>query len=188
MGQYYIPCLLKKNYKTNKKPIKGALCAHKFGNSKKLMDHSYVGNGFVKAATYMLLGNETNRFVWCGDYADPIKDDKNMYQFAREDNFDTKYTNQFLTEECPDLDDELFGELKYIINHSKKQYVVVEDYKENEWQIHPLPLLTADGNGRGGGDFYGSPEDMVGIWAYDIIECNDGAPDDYERIEITFKE
>ena len=186
MGQYYIPCLLKKGYKTNKKPVVGALYSHHFNNGLKLMEHSYVGNEFVKAVTYMLFGNEKHPFVWCGDYADAINNDRNMYQCACEDEFDTKYTEKFLKENPKWFENE---DLKYIINHSKKQYVVVDDYIEDVWQIHPLPLLTADGNGRGGGDYRSeNDEDKVGIWAYDIIECNDDAPEDYERIYVNFKE
>lgn len=182
MGQYYTPCLLKKNYKTSKSPVIGALYAHMIGmNGLKLMEHSYVGNLFVKAATYMLLGNESHPFVWCGDYADEINNGNNMYMFAGDNEFEHKYTEKFIADH-PDLKDE--EELKYIINHTKKQYVVVNDNDE----IHPLPLLTADGNGRGGGDFWGTPQDMVGIWAYDVIECNDGAPDGYEEIYVKFEE
>jgi hypothetical protein len=36
--------------------------------------------------------------------------------------------------------------------------------------LHPLPLLTAEGNGRGGGDFRGDdPQNLVGSWARDLI-------------------
>lgn len=189
MGQYYMPCLLENDYETNEKPVIGALYSHKFGSGLKLMEHSWVGNNFVKAVTYMLLGNETNPFVWCGDYADCINNERNMYDYACQDDFDDKYSEKFIADH-PDLDKE--ADLKYIINHSKEQYVVIEDENENEddWQIHPLPLLTADGCFRGGGDYPSDGEnaDYVGIWAYDIIECNDNAPEGYEEIFVKFKE
>ena len=56
---------------------------------------------------------------------------------------------------------------KYLINYDKAQYVKLPKCKKGVWQIHPLPLLCADGNGRGGGDYNGINENMVGIWAYD---------------------
>ena len=45
-----------------------------------------------------------------------------------------------------------------------------------EYYIHPLPLLTSEGNGRGGGDYHTSDEyleNMVGSWARDVIEVTD---------------
>lgn len=90
---------------------------------------------------------------------------------------------------------------RYLVNHDKKVYINLREYVElNKWHeegdyhkwpknrnskarprlvhysydmcIHPLPLLTACGNGRGGGDYYNSHPDFdkVGIWAFDHIE------------------
>ena len=36
--------------------------------------------------------------------------------------------------------------------------------------LHPLPLLTAVGNGRGGGDYAGINADKIGSWAFDVLE------------------
>jgi hypothetical protein len=61
---------------------------------------------------------------------------------------------------------------KYLINYDKKEFV---DKKKTPldndgWQIHPLPLLTCEGNGRGGGDFRGDdPRGMIGRWSRDKI-------------------
>ena len=185
MGQYYIPCLLEKNYKTSQTPVKCALDAYLIDNNgMKLTEHSYVGNGLVNTSTYMLLGNKTHPFVWCGDYADGINDEKNMYQFARKNDFVVKCTQKFIKENGKLIN----NDLKYVINHTKKQFIIVEDNNDNELKFHPLPLLTADGNGRGSGDFWGTSQDMIGRWAYDIIECNDDAPEGYEEIFIEFKE
>jgi hypothetical protein len=38
--------------------------------------------------------------------------------------------------------------------------------------VHPLPLLTCSGNGRGGGD-YCLDDERVGIWAFDRIGITD---------------
>jgi hypothetical protein len=77
----------------------------------------------------------------------------------------------------------------YIVNHTKKVYVK----KNNEMYIvaseqlvfHPLALLTAEGNGRGGGDYNGPNKDMVGTWARDVISMENEAPD-YTLIECVF--
>ncbi|KAH3691136.1 hypothetical protein Pelo_19957 [Pelomyxa schiedti] len=54
---------------------------------------------------------------------------------------------------------------RYIVNHSKRQYVDKSGCLS--LSIHPLPLLLAEGNGRGCGDFVivvrGEPE------AYDFL-------------------
>ena len=42
--------------------------------------------------------------------------------------------------------------------------------------LHPLSLLTAEGNGRGGGDYNGPNMDMVGTWARDVISMENEAP------------
>ena len=71
------------------------------------------------------------------------------------------------------------------MNHTKKVYV-----KKNG-RFHPLSLLTAEGNGSGGGDYYGPNIDMVGTWARDIISMEDevsvvAAAPDYTLIECVF--
>ena len=77
---------------------------------------------------------------------------------------------------------------QYIVNTDKEQYVKVKPYNENEWTIHPLPLLTAYGNGQGGGDYYGSDMDKVGIWAFDHVYTSDEVPEGYEELVVDFKE
>jgi hypothetical protein len=38
--------------------------------------------------------------------------------------------------------------------------------------MHPLPLLTAEGNGRGGGDIEDAPP-VIGSWARDVISVEE---------------
>lgn len=70
---------------------------------------------------------------------------------------------------------------RFIINHTKKEYVDIKHLKcENPeyWGckdrfIHPLPLLTCEGCGRGLGDYHQSEDHpsykYVGAWARDVI-------------------
>jgi hypothetical protein len=71
----------------------------------------------------------------------------------------------------------------YLVNHTKKQYV---DKRKEE--IHPLPLLTAEGNGAGGGDYRGDNEILCGDWARDVISIETEPPVGYEELLCKFRE
>jgi hypothetical protein len=67
--------------------------------------------------------------------------------------------------------------LKYLINYDKQEYVDKSKVPADKdgWKIHPLPLLTCEGNDRGGGDFrvdenanQGNVE-LIGSWARNKI-------------------
>ena len=85
-------------------------------------------------------------------------------------------------------------ESRFIVNHTKKlavdkRRVEVID-PESEWQdrIHPLPLLTCEGNGRGGGDFGGDEKGLVGSWARDTISLEEKKPKGYKILTFDLKE
>ena len=44
-----------------------------------------------------------------------------------------------------------------------------KDEMGDGWVPHPLPLLTAMGNGQGGGDYRGVNMDKIGCWAGDLL-------------------
>ena len=133
-------------------------------------------------------------FVWAGDYADPeIK--KSTMHSARviEENGltgDNVYRNIYdLASKEKKADFNLRGFtvgqyfLFHIYNLDKQEYVVMKDYLINAninygFIVHPLPLLTADGNGRGGGDFRGDSTD-VGRWKKDRIVVSERKPADF---------
>ena len=85
---------------------------------------------------------------------------------------------------------------KYILNYDKKCFVRIPKMSEEKdaygfpkLTIHPLPLLCADGNQRGSGDYYGSNEELVGLWAYDRIGVGNEIPSDFKtELIVTFKE
>jgi hypothetical protein len=54
--------------------------------------------------------------------------------------------------------------------------------------IHPLPLLTAEGNGRGGGDYRGNYNNLCGIWSRDSISVANEVPEGYTALECNFRE
>jgi hypothetical protein len=84
------------------------------------------------------------------------------------------------------------------VNHTKKVFVDKTKVPESEgWRIHPLPLLTAEGNDRGGGDYrYNNEEEkeVVGSWARDVISIEKENPTmttgtmDYTEVEFKLYE
>jgi hypothetical protein len=77
---------------------------------------------------------------------------------------------------------------KYLVNYSKKQYCTIPVNDNNKWQVHPLPLLTCSGNGRGGGD-YRLEDERVGSWAFDKIGLTNNSSEikGFKRISGIFK-
>lgn len=194
MGQYYRGVILT----PDKENVIASVCPYTHDNGAKLMEHSYVGNWYVQCYEQMLsklyFGNV---FVWVGDYADNnvlydkakqycedwAKNNAASYGWELGNNIDIYY-EKFDYIENP--------KFNYIVNLDKKQYVKIPQYNKGEWIIHPLPLLCADGNGRGGGDYHrGSDMDKVGIWAYDRIGVLDKLTDaynDFTELVVEFKE
>jgi len=180
MGQYYNPINIESME---------WLYSHDYGDGLKLMEHSYIGNKFVGAVMKLLTkGNKWYKkpIVWCGDYAEEkyyekCKDDKNI--FAESLSEDEQKT-------------------AILVNHTKKEYIYFYPYRdekkkrvvdkiegnEEEWVINPLPLLTALGNGQGGGDYRGINIDKVGIWAKDILSVEFEIPEGYKEFKVEFKE
>jgi hypothetical protein len=71
---------------------------------------------------------------------------------------------------------------RFIVNHSKQLYVDKWKVQNvNNLFIHPLPLLTAEGNGLSGGDYHGNSK-LVGSWARDIISVEYAAPQGFQEI------
>ena len=153
--------------------------SHKYGNGLKLMEHSYVGNHLVNAVNNYLLDHNGGRLVWAGDYADeepvrlPMAKTLPIWQKHVAEGLTTLSHKQFrltsplcidkenghtLYHKCGDGDGILDYDCSerdaicYYVNHDKKQVVELwETVVECDgYRVHPLPLLTCEGNGRGG--------------------------------------
>ena len=160
MGQYY------KCVNLTKKEV---IEPHDYNNGLKLMEFSWEGNEVVKVLEYMLATDWKGDEVYvCGDYAD-----EDYYNLS--DNF--KHII---------IDSEEIPEYKYIVNHNQKTYInlnnlpITNMYETETWEVSPLTLLLALGNGRGGGDFYeqSSGYEYVGSWCKDTekIEVQNKMP------------
>lgn len=200
MGQYYKAIVLTDDFKENENtPIVAFATPWDYDNGAKLMEHSYVKNHLTLQMEHELATTHYGkRFVWGGDYADenPLWKEKedgeewelNCYgkcdQMAR--------TDKSLIIEPSDYD-ELLAEhehYKFIVNLDKKEFVRIPQHKDGKLTIHPLPLLCADGNNRGGGDYHEDNEgyENVGRWAFDHIGVTDKVPEDFTEFVTNFKE
>ena len=175
MGQYYTPILLK-----TRNTIGSWISALEIGSYAKLTEHSYVGNEFVGMILRKLYKNPT-RLVWAGDYADKEKGKKlNLYNICKlHRDRNMKPSVGF------------HKSLRYAVNHSKKQFVDLHGCPEFDggYKFNPLPILCAEGNGRGGGDYHGFAMDLVGYWARDVIETikiSKEIPKGYKEIKPDF--
>jgi hypothetical protein len=74
---------------------------------------------------------------------------------------------------------------RYIINHTKKEYIDMTKLKTN---IHPLPLLTYESASWGGGDYRGRNEGCMGCWARNLISTEEAPPADYVELTTDFCE
>jgi hypothetical protein len=156
MGQYYYPVILA----DDKQTVIAWIYSHDYGEGLKLMEHSWIGNPFVLAFEGLIYKNP-QRVVWAGDYADSDSNDENNNVHNR------------CTEETQVHPSAIQSIGNYIVNHDKMMYVDKTKGVKDTWgYIHPLPLLTCEGNGRGGGDYRGNSK-LVGIWARDKISIED---------------
>ena len=166
MGQYFKAVLLGPKEGT-KENIIGALAPMDYQNLNKLMEHSYEHNHFVNAVMNTIGKKFKNgvRLVWAGDYAKNEQyRKKNLYMIVYD--MEEKGEDIFIKKASMKNPD-----YRFLLNESKGEVVDLWDLPSfNGWTVHPLPLLTVEGNEEGGGGTYrGLNQKMVGTWARDII-------------------
>ena len=122
------------------------------------------------------------RLVWAGDYADPEEGNGTLYEMVEGDGL------QMLIETVP-------PNYHYLANYDKKEYVDKSkcpsanyNWTKEPFTVNPLPLLTADGNGRGGGDYGGVNEELVGTWSRCRLGLVKEVPEGFTEIVPNFKE
>lgn len=176
MGQYYKPINVEN---------KQWLYNHEYDNGLKLMEHSYIGNDVMNAVESLLIPGGAwykTPVVWAGDYADAElalgnEEEDNLYHLCQDD------------KKIHPPSDAVDEKYHYLTNHTKHLVIDLTTIQpdEDDFRIHPLSLLVAEGNGRGGGDFYGEDE-RIGTWARDIISLEDHICEGYQVQDGQFKE
>ena len=180
MGQYYLPIFLDEKTDGNEK-ILAHMTSWDYHNGAKLMEHSFVGNHFMNTIENELSPKgkySKKRLVWAGDYADnEPSSDSNLFQLCTDD-------LKIMPETVRNL-----AKYRYLLNHTKKEFVNMRqlDKGGSGWEVHPLSILTCEGNGRGGGDYSGVGIEYVGIWARDSISVANRKPKGFTEIKPRFK-
>ena len=211
MGQYYSPQIFKSNKPMSEENLLASFYCHEYGQGLKITEHSFFGNPIVNAVIACVCSFGKARVAWVGDYSDDITRKGKTYNLYSRNN-DRLNIHPYQAPKMPEG-------LVYMINHTKKECVNLENYPktftaphfyiktknlsgrtfecieqkiENGDMLHPLPLLTCMGNGRGSGDYYDKywgieSADQVGRWAGDVISFSDKEPNDnYTEIEPFF--
>ncbi|MBR0289847.1 MAG: hypothetical protein IJQ82_12800 [Selenomonadaceae bacterium] len=190
MGQYYM-AVLGNEFGTDCKVFNRSVDGEY--TFAKLLEHSWWENSFVNSFSERLY-NELGRVIWCGDYADEPDDFafpncSASYIPCYREVWGDKVQMLSSTSTNFKLDD------KFLINYDMKQYVDLNEYKEKSidkhgWCIHPLTLITAVGNGRGGRDFHEGNIgfEHVGIWAWHLLTISDAPEKDFTKLNLVFIE
>ena len=179
MGQNYLPVNL---------DTQEYLSPGDWGSGAELMEHSWLENQMLCYCAQLLSpGNRwyNTRVVWAGENMDKgtfIPDkrhrEENLYNYA-----DVKFKHL----QKPKVSMEICG-IKYLVNKNQNQYINLKKLPPDKKGriIHPLPLMTCSGNGKGSGAFQGQ-NSFTGSWAGDRLSCELIKPDkDYQEIKPNF--
>lgn len=157
----------------------------------KLTEHSYFNNFLIDSVADKI-HNHKAKIAWVGDYANEPGDlDCTTADVDYEKCWGDKCLDRNEVHQALKLCKRFAYRNRYLVNHDKGVYISFNDYRKNakgkKWVMSPISLLTAIGNQRGGGDYYGLNEDKVGSWAWDEISIEDKKPYGYTQLNIFFK-
>ena len=191
MGQYYTT-IIKIDTEIEDRIIKIDNDCFAIWSGLKLMEHSWLGCEWADLLALQLY-KQTCRVAEVGDYADefPLHSIAHRKQF--EECIKTATGLEALMKDGKWVGFDYNN--KYLINLDKEVYIdfnsYIEKCKDKYGDVaSPMNLLTAQGNGRGGGDYHNCYPcfDLVGTWAWDLICIKDEKPEGFEEFEVVFKE
>ena len=148
----------------------------------KLTEHSMIGDPFSDGIANVLFTSTNPQSVaWVGDYSNKVDGGKQFYRKA----YGTLKGRRSSVKAIPVEGCEFDYAGKFLLNFTKGEFVSYDIYLANVksnykgWNpYNPLSLLTAVGNGQGGGDYYGENRveyatyDLIGRWAGDLIKIS----------------
>jgi len=174
-----------------------AICSEIFDKPKRVV---WVGDYAAKKLYSPLKNNEgviIHKKGWYAETESLVNNlsEKEVVCFYKK-TWENKKEQSQLSQNCLDIRG------SYVVNHTKSLYLdgreyyesskfdwsTPEDFEADYWCAHPLSLLTAIGNGLGGGDFYGKGRRHIGEWAGDLISVSKTIPQDYKKFSVIFDE
>lgn len=196
MGQYYRAVMKKELIKGARRKVFSlqntefrATNDYRLYNGLKLMEHSYFNNDFTIAFAKNLL--TPTRVAWVGDYAEPTHLAEVNPSCTKKLNVKGVWGAIPIDVEVVKVEDNPLDKYNYLINLDKQAFIDLKKFKElntdeDGYILSPF-MLTAVGNGMGGGDYCGINEDKIGMWAWDTLQlCDDNCG--FEELVIQFKE
>lgn len=168
----------------------------------KLLEHGYLHNWLCHSVAKGLENGSIKRLAWVGDYAEEdemkeiTKGDVSYAMIWGDDAVGEAKDYGRVPEIIFPLVKRFSYKGKYLLNHTKKVYMSFDEYitafkdatGSDDYAISPFTILTAIGNGRGGGDYGGNCQEVVGTWAWDEIGIAKKIPDGYTKVLYPFRE
>ena len=149
----------------------------------KLMEHSYFYNNYV-GSVLRVYYNNPQPLVWLCDYYSP-DDEEYIPDIKTWDDLEKKIIPNIKKIKVLDSIFEDF----YILNHTQKLFInpkkLIELYKregQEDFFIHPIPILTNSNEGAMGGGDYFCEDSRRSLWRMNIIEIKKTVPEDYRDV------
>ena len=180
MGQYYKPAIQAIKYEDNRKQVRKlfVIDPYDLDYGVKLCEHTHRNSEVVRLVTNLMY--ELNKqdwatqLVWLGDYANPsFGVEPNLYGSLQYSNVQFRKENGVIVSAMVEGFNgviDMTQDHHYLVNHDRNEYI---NTAENVGAYSQLALLTADGNGKGGGDYWGKNWRDVGLWRYHEISVMD---------------
>lgn len=180
MGQYYKPTIQAIKYDDNRKQVRKLFSfdAYDLHYGVKLCEHTDKDSQVVRLITNLIY--ELNKqgwatqLVWLGDYANPsFGEITDLYGSLKYTNVQFHKENGLIVSAMVEGFDgviDMTQDHHYILNHDRNEYI---NTAENDGTYSQLAMLTADGNGKEGGDYWGTNWREVGLWRYHQISVMD---------------
>ena len=183
MGQYYkVINIDKKEYMRADGGVKLMEWSYNLNplilNLINKMANEWKGNRVYVVGDYAVSSDDEESY----DYKKLVELEKDLGIYNKKDSQGYKISIYDLADKYKkiDLKDMENEEYKYIYNHNKKQYINLEHcplawlYKDKSMKkyetvrISPVSLLLTLGNGRGGGDYRGHNDCLIGYYLDDV--------------------
>ena len=194
MGQYYKGLLIEF---TGDKPVESAEDLNRddvnvtifspwvFNSGSKLVEFGEMMSSISREVLHRLKDARTKKqMIWVGDYSNDTEGESGLknalYEIAwgnKETQKEAGVSNVSKQDASMIYFNKMYGEDVYICaNHRLKSFVRCRVYDRF---FAPI-LLTALGNGAGGGDYWYDKSEEVGAWALDRISIHGGGVESFK--------